>query len=298
MLRRLPLAAFALGLTLVVTACGSSSSPNGLAGNGSGGPGPLPFGGSPTLIHDPDHHYRVVNLHSYNSGPGAAVDIFPVNQSDLAELPGIAPLVSGLAYGQVSDPLQPGATSSAADTPHYSLGVLPHSPNDPGSSNLKLDIYDSNNGQAWHQGLVVLGGTGNGLQAQTFYDTTPASGTNGVPAVVPGSVSLLVDTQHAGDPEGPQPVSALVVGASGHCLKATNDGRQGPASPLVDMRDSFFTLPAGTASLDFWAGSACAGAPTFTVALPASLSAGSRAALFVYGPDAGHLSGVVAPIDN
>ena len=40
----------------------------------------------------------------------------------------------------------------------------------------------------------------------------------------------------------------------------------------------------------------CAGAPAFTVALPA-LAAGNRAALFVYGTDAEHLAGVVVPFD-
>jgi hypothetical protein len=288
------------GLVLLVSACGQPSSSGGPSGSAPTDTGGFPgFGAKPTLIRDSGHHYRVVNLHLNNSAPGGTVDVYPVNGDDLSELPGTQPLVSGLAYGQASDPLQPGAVKSAAGEPHYSLGVLPHSPNDPGSANLKMDIYDSSNGQPWHQGLVVLGGTGNGLQAQTFYDTTPPTGANAVPAVASGAVSLLVDSQHAGDPNGPHPVSGPIsVGSPGHCLKATNDSNQGPMTSLTTLADAFVVVPAGTTSVGFWVGGSCSGSPTLSVSLPGTLTAGTRAALFLYGPDAEHLAGVVVPFDS
>jgi hypothetical protein len=288
------------GLVLLVSACGQPSSSGGASGGAPTDTGGFPgFGSKPTLVRDADHRYRVVNLHLYNSAPGGAVDIYPVNADDLSELPGTQPLVSALAYGQASEALQPGGAKTAAGDPRYSLGVVPHSPSDPGSANLKLDIYDSNNGQPWHQGLVVLGGTGNGLQAQTFYDTTPPGGTNAVPAVASGAVSLLIDSQHAGDPNGPHPISGtIVVGSAGHCLKATNDGSQGAATSLTGVQDAFVTVPAGTTSLGFWVGGSCAGSPTVSVSLPGTLTAGTRAAVFLYGPDADHLAGVVVPFDS
>jgi hypothetical protein len=84
-------------------------------------------------------------------------------------LRGRRPLASGLAYGQASDPLQPGAAESAFGSPRYGLGVLPHNPSEPGSANLKLDIYDSTNGAApdgsnavppWCQAAIAAGGLG------------------------------------------------------------------------------------------------------------------------------------------
>jgi hypothetical protein len=288
----LAMASFAV----VLAACGTSTTSSPPGGDGPTDNGGLPgFGASPTLVTDTSHAYRVVNLHLYNSAPGAAVDVFPVNAADLAELPGTAPLAGGLAYGQASGPLHPGAVKTAADTTHYSLGVVPHSPNDPGSSNLKIDIYDSNDGKPWHQGIVVLGGTGNGLQAQTFYDSAgPTDNSNELPAVSAGAVSLLIDTRQAGDPNGPHPVSgSIVVGTPGHCLKASNDAFQGAATSITQEQDGFYVVPAGTASLGFWVGTSCAATPTFSVALPSDLAAGSRAALFVYGPDIDHLAGVV-----
>jgi hypothetical protein len=85
----------------------------------------------------------VVNLHSYNGQPGGAVDIYPTTSADLAAL-GVnpVPLVSGLAYGQASDPLQPGGRAGAGPS-GFGLAVRPHAPSEPGSANLKIDITNT-----------------------------------------------------------------------------------------------------------------------------------------------------------
>src|SRR5262249_45388000 len=125
-----------------------------------------PAATSAGLKADPDHTYRVVNLHLYNSAPGAALDVYPATASDLQELPNLpAPLVTGLGYGQATDALPPGAVPTALGNLRYGLSVRPHDASQAGAANLTFDVNDSNDGGAWQRGVVVLGGTGNGLNS-------------------------------------------------------------------------------------------------------------------------------------
>lgn len=262
------------------------------------------IGAAPELRRDPDHRYRVVNLHQFSGQPGGAVDIFPAVSSELTTLEA-EPVVTGLGYGEVTDPIEPGGIPSPGGSTRYGLGVLPHAPDEAGSANLKMDINDTGSARPWRHAVVVLGGTGNGLQSQTFFDSTGPDEPNAVPAAQPGKLSLMIDTQQAGDPNGPRPVDGFwVAGTAGGCLKATDDTTARAATAFnVPTTGVFVALDPDTTALGFWrvpsydvAASACSGAPAFSVNLPA-LAAGSRAALFVYGLDAESLAGVVVPFD-
>jgi len=284
------------------SACGFGGQDREPDGGGAGvGPGLPSVASAPQLVRDSKHHYRVVNLHQYNGQPGGALDIYPATQSDLTRLgSGVAPVASGLAYGQASDPLQPGGVVYGPGEPSaYGLGVLPHAPTEVGSANLTHDIATYSPPRPWQRAIVVLGGTGNGLNSQTFYDSTGPDEPNAVPAAQPGKISLMIDSRHAGDPNGPNPVTGFwLAGTGAGCLTT------GQTVPAVNVLGAVFVVvdPATTA-VGFWhttspnhSVSSCTGPPAFTVGLPA-LAAGSRAALLVYGLDADHLAGVVVPFD-
>ncbi|HEX6871290.1 MAG TPA: hypothetical protein VF163_09360 [Micromonosporaceae bacterium] len=289
--------AAAVLVLLVAGACG-------LARGGTGGeadsadPAVPGFGASPTLVRDPDHSYRVVNLHSFNGRPGGSVDIYPVVESNLGALgSSAAPIATDLGYGQVSEPLPPGGITGAFGAPTYGLAVRPHNPTEPGSANLSISITDTSH-KPWQRGLVVLGGTGNGLQSQTFYDSTGPDEPNPVPASVPGKISLMIDGQHTSESS-----TFLLAGTAAGCVKGDHESGGATAvnqnAKLVQV-----TLDAGVSSIGFWrtndfdfTASTCSGPPVFSVPL-AGLTAGSRAIVFAYGPDDQHLAGLMVPIDG
>ncbi|HKD98728.1 MAG TPA: hypothetical protein VKB69_14210 [Micromonosporaceae bacterium] len=266
----------------------------------------------PGLTKDPEHAYRLVNLHIYNGTPGADVDIYPAASSDLAELGGTpTPVGTPLGYGHMTDFIAPGAVKSPVGTLRYGLSVRPHDAGQPGAANLTTDLYDSNDGVPWKHAIVVLGGTGNGLSSEAFYDTSVPPSGNTVPAVNPTRVAIRLDAEFAGDPNGPSPVNAtILIGGSGGCLAADSGGDTaasggGVAAVSPGGIDTAFTsLDPNATSIGFWIASgpnpsqgSCSGTPAFTAPL-SGLAAGSRALVFVYGPDAAHLAAVVVPLDS
>jgi hypothetical protein len=113
-----------------------------------------------------------------------------------------------------------------------------------------------------------------------------------VPAAQPGKLSIMIEaSRYAGDPNRPNPVTGYwLAGTAAGCLKATNDGSGPDATAVNTLNGAFVVVDPGTAAIGFWhvadlnvGRGTCAGAPAFSVPLP-SLAAGSRTALFVYGP--------------
>lgn len=265
-----------------------------------------PGGGSPGsagsakagIEEDPEHRMVIVNLLRADDGtePGPALDVVQVPQ----ETAGLTAKVTGLGFGQASEPIRPGRKASDFHTGDYGITLVRSGSGGTNADEITMPAPTSD----WKLRILAVGGTVKSPMLEEF-DADPAGfQSNQIPAPVDGKIVVLASNSGLGSSgTSAKSTASILFGPLGSCLPSIDPNLSG--DPVAQVGGaSRFAVPAGTATVGFWTSEKnqwtpedCAGAPLVTADVSA-LKGGDRAVVLLHGPDDSKPSALVVKVPD